>query len=145
MRCISFEWPEQHCIRTGKIRKVISVDRVRSVPQVEVPGGVAPVDLEHNDSRLVRSIILPAIVTDNHFSITTILLPDSYQKLFRIQKKENVNKCCRNNEVCKRVPERGHSEVERVRYLPRDGSLGSGGLSPTMRMATPVTRPTISA
>jgi N-dimethylarginine dimethylaminohydrolase len=30
-------------------------------------------------------------------------------------------------------------------YFSRDGSLASGDRSPTMRMATPVTRPTISA
>jgi hypothetical protein len=33
----------------------------------------------------------------------------------------------------------------RRRYFSRDGSLRSGDLSPTMHMATPVTRPTISA
>lgn len=30
-------------------------------------------------------------------------------------------------------------------YFSRDGALGSGERSPTIRMATPVTRPTISA
>jgi site-specific recombinase XerD len=45
--------------------------------------------------------------------------------------------------VCAFSEARGQRFVDG--YLSWDGSLGSGGRSPTIRMATPVTRPTISA
>jgi len=39
----------------------------------------------------------------------------------------------------------GRLRVQAWGYFSRDGALGSGDRSPTMRIATPVTRPTISA